>query len=51
MKIKLSPYGEIILLFIDIGISCPGPEILTLQICLITLFVKLKLSQKLLNLQ
>ena len=51
VKIKLSQYGEIFLSFTDIGKSCPGREILTWQICLLTLFAKLKFSRKFPNLQ
>ena len=42
---------QIILSFTDIGKSCPSREFITLQICLSTLFAKIKLSQKFLNLQ
>ena len=49
---KLSGYGEITLSFTDIGKSCPGhDEFLSLQICLLRLFVKIKFSLKFPNLQ
>ena len=49
MKIKSSRIGD--LSFTDIGISCPNYEFLTSQICVLTLFAKIKLSQKNPNLQ
>ena len=44
MKIKSSQNAEIALLFTDICKSCPSHEFLASQICLLTLFVKIKLS-------
>ena len=41
----------ITLLSTDVGKSCSKCEILTTQICLLSLLVKIKFSQKLLNLQ
>ena len=43
MKIKPSKNGEITLSFTDIGKSCQRRELLTLQICLLTLFAEIKL--------
>ena len=40
MKIKSSQNGEITLSFTDKGKSSPCRELLTLQICLLTLFAK-----------
>ena len=51
VKIKSSRNGEIILLLSDIGKSCHGCDFFTSQICLLTLFVKIDFSQKILNLQ
>ena len=51
MKIKPLQNGEIILRSTGICKSCPSQEFLTLQICLLTLFTKIKFSRKLLNLQ
>ena len=42
---------EITLSFIDIGKFCLSREILTSQICLLTLFAKIKFSRKFLNIQ
>ena len=39
VKIKLSRYGEITLLFTDICKSCPGRGFWMLQICLLTLIL------------
>ena len=50
MKIKPSQTGEITLSF-DIGKSRPCFEFLTSQICVLTLFGKVKFSRKLPNLQ
>ena len=36
MKIKPSRSGEITLSFTDVGESCPSPEFLMWQICLLT---------------
>ena len=51
VKIKSSRNGEITLWFTDICISCHSREILTSQICLLTLIAKIKFSRKFLNLQ
>ena len=51
MKIKSLRNSEITLSFTDIGQSCPSHEFLTLQICLLTLFAKIKLLQIFLKLQ
>ena len=51
VKIKPSQNGEIILLFTDVGKSCPSCEFLTSQTCLFTLFAKIKFSRKFSNLQ
>ena len=45
VKIKPSRNGEITLSFTDIGISCLSREFLTSQICLLTLFAKIKFSR------
>ena len=45
MKIKFSRNEEIILLFTDIGKSCPSRKFKTSQICLLTPFAKIKFSQ------
>ena len=37
--------------FTDIGKSCSSRDFLTSQICLLTLFAKIKFSRKFLNLQ
>ena len=50
-KIKFSRNAEITLLFTDIGKSCPSGEFLVSQICLLTLFAKIKFSQKFPDLQ
>ena len=50
MKIKPSGNGKITLSFTDVGKSCASCKFLTWKICLLTLFVKIKLSQKFLNL-
>ena len=47
VKIKSrSRNGEIPLSFTDAGKSCPSREFLTRQICLLTLFAKIKFSRK-----
>ena len=46
VKIKPSRNGEITLSFIGGGKSCLSREFLTSQICLLTLFVKIKFSLK-----
>ena len=46
MKTKSTRNGEITLSFTDIGKSCPGRKFLTSQICLLSLFVKIKFSRK-----
>ena len=51
VKMKSSQYGEITLSFTDIGKSCPSRQFLALQICLLTLFVKIKFSGKFPDLQ
>ena len=51
VKTKSSQNGEITLSFTDIGISCLSREFLTSQICLLTLFAKIKFSRKFPNLQ
>ena len=51
MKIKSSRNREITLSFTDICKSCLSREFLTSQTCLLTLFAKIKFSQKFLNLQ
>ena len=43
--------GEITLSFTDIGNSCPSREYLTFQICILTLFAKIKFSRKFPDLQ
>ena len=51
VKIKPLRNGEITLSFTDVGKSSPSHEFLTWQICLLTLFTKIKLSRKIPNLQ
>ena len=51
VKIKFSTNSEITLSFTDAGKSCPCRECLTWQICLLTLFAKIKFSRKFPNLQ
>ena len=51
VKIKSSRNGKITLLLTDIGNTCPSREILTSQMCLLTLFAKKKSREKFLNLQ
>ena len=46
VKIKSSQNGEITLSFTFIGKSCPSSKFLLSQICLKSLFAKIKLSQK-----
>ena len=46
VKIKSSRNGEITLPFTDNGKLCPSREFLTPQICLLTLFAKIKFSRK-----
>ena len=46
VRIKSWPNEEITLVFTDIGKSCPKREQLTLQICILTLFEKIKFSRK-----
>ena len=50
-KIKPSRSGDITLLFTDIGKSCPVRVFFTSQMCLLTLFEKIKFSRKFPNLQ
>ena len=51
VKIKASRNGEITLSFTDICKSCLSREFLMSQICLLTLFTKIKFSRKFPNLQ
>ena len=51
VKIQSSRNGEITLSLTDIGKSCPSHDFLTSQICVLTLFAKIKLSRTFLNLQ
>ena len=51
VKIKPSQNGEITLSFIGGGKSCVSRELLTSQICLLTLFAKIRFSRKFANLQ
>ena len=51
VKIKTLGNGEITLSFTGIGKSCLSRKLLTSQICLLTIFPKIKFSQKFLNLQ
>ena len=51
LKTKSSRNGDITLSFIDIGKSCPCRNFLTAHICVLTLFVNIKLSRKFPNLQ
>ena len=46
VKIKFMRNGVISLSFTDIGKSCLSPELLPSQICLLTLFPKIKFSRK-----
>ena len=50
VKIKPSRNGNITLSCTNVGKSCPRSEFLTLQICLLTIFAKLKFSRKFWNL-
>ena len=51
--VKIKPFhnGEITLSFTDVDKSFSSHEILTWQICHLTIFTKIKLSRKFLNLQ
>ena len=49
VKIKSSRNGEIILSFTDTGKSCLCRDCLTSQICLLTLFAKIRFSRKFRN--
>ena len=51
VKIKSSRNGEITLSFTDLGKSYHSREFLTSQICLVTLFAKIKFSRKFPDLQ
>ena len=51
VKIKSSRVGEITLSFTDIGKSCPCRKFSASQICVLTLFAKIKVSRKFPNLQ
>ena len=46
VKIKSLRNGEITLSFTDAGKLCPSREFLVSQICLLTLFMKIKFSRK-----
>ena len=46
VKIKPLKNSDVTLLFTDIGKSCPSREFLTSEICLFTIFAKIKFSQK-----
>ena len=46
VKIKSWQNGEITLSFTDIEKSCPSREFLASQICLLTLFARIKTSRK-----
>ena len=50
-EMKSSRNGEIIMLFTYIGKSCHSRDFFTSQICLLTLFAKIKFSRKFPNLQ
>ena len=51
VKLKSSRNAEITLSFADICKSCPSREFLASQICLLTLFTKIKFSGKFSDLQ
>ena len=51
VKIKFSGNGDIALPFTDLGKSCPSRDLLTSQVCLLTLFAKIKFSRKFPDLQ
>ena len=51
VKIKPSPNCNITLSFTDVGKSCHSRKFLTSQICLLTLFAKIKFLTKFPNLQ
>ena len=51
VKIKSFGNGKVSLSFVIMAKSCPSHEFLMWQICLFTLFTKLKSSRKFLNLQ
>ena len=51
VKIKPSRIGDIFLSFTDIGKSCPVRDFFTSQMCLLTLYAKIKFSRKFPNLQ
>ena len=48
-KINTSRNDEIALSFTDLGKSCPSREFLTSQICILTIFAKIKFSRKFLD--
>ena len=50
-KIKSLRNGEITLFFVDLAKSCTSHKFLTPQICLLTLFTKIKFSRKFWNLK
>ena len=50
-KIESSQNGEITLLFVNMAKSCLSHDFLMLQICLLTLYAKIKFLQKFPNLQ
>ena len=51
VKIKSSPNGEITLSTTDIVKSCSSRDFLLSQVCLLTLFAKIKISRNFLDLQ
>ena len=51
VKIKSSQNAEITLSLTDISKSCPSRELLASQMCLLTLFAKIKFSRKCPDLQ
>ena len=51
VKMKSLLNREITLLITDIGKSCPSRKFLTSQVCLLTLFAKIKFSRKFPDLQ
>ena len=51
VKIKFSRNGDIALPFTDLGKSCLSGDLLTSQVCLLTLFAKIKFSRKFPDLQ
>ena len=51
VKIKSSPNAEITLSFTEMGKSCHSPDFLLSQICILTLFAKIRFSRKFPDLQ